>query len=275
MIGYITSFASDCIRDRMVCRNAPQLLALNRGSAICRPMKFDISDIADDFPDFRVAAFVATDLRIVPDRPAELDRLIIERMAASRDRWRDVVLAEIPGLKAWRKAYRAFGIKQTSYRSSVERLIKNVLASRDLVEINSFVDCYNIISISHVFPAGADDLDKIRGGIAFRYSRPGDDFTDMAASGVDGVAGSPPKPGEVVYADGEKILCRRWNWRQDGRSLVTPETNRAVVTIQSNGTDGLNPAIADLTDLMRRFCSERVAVTIADAENPVVTLAGT
>lgn len=237
-------------------------------------MKLDITDIAGDFPDYRVAALVATDLTIAPERPADLDSLITERLAASRNRWRDVVLADIPGLKAWRKAYRAFGIKQTSYRSSVERLIKNVLASRDLVAINGFVDCYNVVSISHVFPAGADDLDKIAGDIAFRYSRPDDDFRDMAAGGVDGGATSPPKPGEVVYADAEKVLCRRWNWRQDARSLVTPETRRAVVTIQSNGTDGLDAAIADLADLLRRFCSARVDATIADADNPVVALAG-
>ena len=30
------------------------------------------------------------------------------------------------------------------------------------------------------------------------------------------------RPGEVVYADAAHVLCRRWNWRQDARSLITP-----------------------------------------------------
>ena len=34
-------------------------------------------------------------------------------------------LSAIPGVAAWRSAYRAFGIKKTSYRSSVERLVKH------------------------------------------------------------------------------------------------------------------------------------------------------
>ena len=33
-----------------------------------------------------------------------------------------------------------------------------------------------------------------------------------------------PKAGEVVYADAAHVLCRRWNWRQDARSLITPAT---------------------------------------------------
>ena len=38
-------------------------------------------------------------------------------------RWGKTDLADIPGIAAWRQAYRAFGIKRTSYRSSVERLV--------------------------------------------------------------------------------------------------------------------------------------------------------
>ena len=47
--------------------------------------------------------------------------------------------------------------------------------------------------------------------------RQGDTFLDMAAeAGED--PNDPPKPGEVVYADAAKVLCRRWNWRQDART---------------------------------------------------------
>ena len=157
----------------------------------------------------------------------------------------------IPGVAAWRRAYRAFGIKKTSYRSSVERLVKNVLAGRALPPINSFVDAYNAVSLAHVMPLGADDLDRVNGDIAFRYSRPGDQFFDMA-SGEEGAPAEPdpPKEGEVVFADAEKILCRRWNWRQDVRSLVTPSTRRAVVTIQLNGAGDLDGAVADLVSLL-------------------------
>ena len=87
------------------------------------------------------------------------------------------------------------------------------------------------------------------------------------AAGEDGAGASaedPPKEGEVVYADAEKVLCRRWNWRQDARSLVTPETRRAVVTLQANGEGALEAAIDDLVDLAGRFSAARIRVAIAD-----------
>lgn len=126
-----------------------------------------------------------------------------------------------------------------------------------------------------MLPLGADDLDRVSGDLSFRYARDGDSFFDMAG-GEDGVAGpveDPPKQGEVVYADAAKVLCRRWNWRQDGRSLVTPETRRAIVTIQSNGEGSLEEAVADLVDLIGRFSAGRTRVAVADRTAPGVEIA--
>lgn len=237
-------------------------------------MNIDISEISKDFPEFRVAVVIATGIEIEPGRPAELAALIAEREGACRAAWAGMELSEIAGIAAWRKAYRAFGIKKTSYRSSVERLVKNVLAGRGLPEINAFVDVYNAVSLAHVMPLGADDLDQVAGDVAFRYSRVGDQFLDMASGADDDTASEsdPPKPGEVVYADAAKILCRRWNWRQDVRSLVTPLTTRAVLTIQSNGAGDLNAAVADLCAMLGRFTGADATVTIADRMRPFADL---
>jgi DNA/RNA-binding domain of Phe-tRNA-synthetase-like protein len=238
-------------------------------------MQIDISAISGNFPDFRVAVVVAENLEIAAERPPELATLIAEREAACRQRWGggEMELSEIPGVAAWRKAYRTFGIKKTSYRSSVERLVKNVLAGRGLPVINAFVDAYNAVSLAHVMPLGADDLDKVVGDVAFRYARPDDQFLDMAG-GEGGFADpDPPKEGEIVYADAEKVLCRRWNWRQDVRSLVTPLTHRAIVTVQSNGEGDLEAAVSDLIGLLQRFCGGQGRVAIADHKQPVMEIA--
>ncbi len=246
-------------------------------------MQIVISDLVPTFPEFRVAVVVASGLSIPAARPDALAAVIAEREAAARTRWAGVELGAIPGINCWRLAYKAFGIKKTSYRCSVERLVKNALVERPLPAINGFVDAYNAVSLSHCFPIGADDLDLVEGDIAFRFSRPGDSFVDMAATDDTGdgaaTAGAlsedPPKPGEVVYADAAKVLCRRWNWRQDARSLVSATTTRAVLTIQSNGIGDLEAAAENVADLIRRFCGGRVDITIADAARPVRELAGT
>ena len=225
-------------------------------------MHVSISEIVDAFPNYRVAVVVAEGLTIPPERPSALDALIAQREAAARAEWGTTELSQIPGVAAWRAAYKGFGIKQTRYRSSVERLVKNMLAERPLARVNPFVDLYNAVSLAHVMPLGADDLDKVTPPLAFRYAREGDSFVDMAE---EGEAPEAPKPGEVVYADAAHVLCRRWNWRQDARSLITPATRRAVVTVQSNGAGDVAAAADDLVQLIGKYCGGNCRVVVLNA----------
>ncbi len=232
-----------------------------------------IAAVADAFPDFRLAAVVAENLTIAVARPPGLERIVAAREEAARERWAGTELSQIPGVAAWRTAYRAFGIKQTRYRSSVERLMKNVLAGRPLGRINSFVDLYNAVSVAHVLPLGADNLDLVVPPLSFRPARETDTFVDMSDLGDDGeVETQAPKPGEVVFADTRHVLCRRWNWRQDARTLITPATGRAVVTVQANGWGDVEAAAADLIDLIGRFCGGRCRMAVADRGRPELAL---
>jgi DNA/RNA-binding domain of Phe-tRNA-synthetase-like protein len=232
-------------------------------------LSLSIADIADAFPRYRVAFVVAEKLAVAPERPAALDALIRAREAKAREQWAGFELAGIPGVAAWRDAYKGFGIKQTRYRSSVERLVKNVLAGRDLTRVNAVVDLYNAVSLAHVLPLGADDLDQVASPFAFRYARPDDSFVDMAdaVGGEEGAEPEAPKEGEVVYADATKVLCRRWNWRQDARSLIGPQTMRAIVTVQANGAGDVEAATGDLMDLIGRFCGGQSRTLILDQES--------
>jgi DNA/RNA-binding domain of Phe-tRNA-synthetase-like protein len=225
-------------------------------------VQISIADITTAFPDYRVAFVVAEGLAITPERPAALDELIAQREEAVRARWAGMELSAVPGIAAWRAAYKGFGIKQTRYRSSVERLVKNVLAGRSLARVNAFVDLYNAVSLAHVLPLGADDLDKVTAPLAFRYAKDGDTFVDMAEETEGREA---PKVGEVVYADAAHVLCRRWNWRQDARSIITSETKRAVVTVQSNGAGDVEAAADDLMELITKFCGGRCRVAVLNA----------
>jgi len=224
--------------------------------------------LVERFPEFRVAVVIAEGLAI-GERDAALDADIAAAEARARARWAGYELSAIPGVAAWRAAYRAFGIKKTSYRCSVERLLKRVLAGGSLPRANALVDLYNMVSLDEVLCLGCDDLDRIEGDLAFRFSRANDTFLDMgAADGEDPL--DPPKPGEVVYADAAKVLCRRWNWRQDARSAVTRETRRIVLTAQSNGPGDVAAAGARLVESVTRVCGGRARLLLADAARPTV-----
>jgi DNA/RNA-binding domain of Phe-tRNA-synthetase-like protein len=228
-------------------------------------MHADISAIVDRFPELKIAFVVATDIAMPDETPPALAAHIASVEAQAQARFKDLAMADISGVAVWRQAYRDFGIKKTSYRCSVERLVRKVVRDGALARINPFVDAYNAVSLAHVFPLGADDLDHVSGDLAFRPARDGDTFH---ALGQDPTQNDPPKAGEIVYADGTKVLCRRWNWYQDARSPVTSATKRAVVTIQSLGPGDLEAATADLCRLLTASCGASCAHVVLSRDRP-------
>ncbi len=234
-------------------------------------MRLTIADIANDFPDYRVGLVIASGLRIADDRPAALDAAIAEAEARVTADLGGRDIPSIPELHDWRRAYRAFGIKKTSYRSSVERLVRSITSGRGLPRINALVDTYNLLSVNRLVPVGADDLDRVDGPLAFRYSRDGDTFLPLGAQDPQN---DPPKAGEVVYADATKVLCRRWNWYQDARSPVTTATSNAVLTVQAMGAADVDAACAELAELLRTHVGATVDYAIADAGTPEVSVGG-
>ena len=233
--------------------------------------QLSIEDLTERFPDFRAAFIVAEPLRIAAHRSASLAGDVAVAEAECRRRWGGRELSAIPVVAAWRAAYKGFGIKRTSYRSSAERLIKRVVAGEPLPEINALVDLYNMVSLETGLCLGCDDLDKTAGDLVFRFSRPGDSFLDIGAEAGDDL-NDPPKEGEVVYADAGHVLCRRWNWRQDARTASSLDTRRAVLTVQSNGVGDVEAAAAWLAGLIGRECGAGARIEVLDRRQPTVEL---
>jgi len=233
-------------------------------------MRADISGIIARFPALQIAFVVASDIVWTGEPSAALRQRAAETEQQLRTAFQIDAVGLIPEVRVWREAYKAFGVKKTSYRSSVERLLRRVLQGKGLPRISPFIDVYNEISARFLLPVGADDLERIEGDIAFRESRPDDGFVPLG--GAEEAESEPPKPGEIVYADRAKILCRRWNWYQDARSAVSLQTSRAVLTVQCLGTGNLEQAVDALCRSLQSETGAHTAVRIASSGKPTVEL---
>ena len=100
-------------------------------------VSLSIAEVLDDFPEYRVALVVADELVIAPERPPALAVAIAEVETAIADAIGETPLGELDALVAWRAVYKAFGVRKTSYRSSVERLLKSIGQGRGLPRVNS------------------------------------------------------------------------------------------------------------------------------------------
>ncbi|QLL10707.1 B3/B4 domain-containing protein [Pseudomonas chlororaphis] len=179
--------------------------------------------------------------------------------------------AEHPHIAAWRDAYRQFGAKPSEHRSSIEALSRRVLKPDSLPDINTLVDIGNLLSLRYVLPAGVHPITTRSQNIELRKANPLDRF--LAEPGKEP---EPISPDEIVLATTNRILTRRWTWRQAADTRTLPETSFVFFDI-----DGLLPstnaevraAIADLTHLVSRYCGgECVGYAILDAGNPSISI---
>jgi DNA/RNA-binding domain of Phe-tRNA-synthetase-like protein len=235
-------------------------------------ISLDIQDVTADYPAFRVAFAVIGGMAAPTDCGPGIEHLAATAEAEALEILQDQEVAEHIEIQQWRGAYRQFGIKKTSYRNACEALLRRIKRGDGLPRVLPLVDLYNALSIKYRIPVGADDVAALSPPLAFRHSRPGDGFRDLAG---DPDSDDPPKPGEVVLADGAHVLCRRWNWRQDARSRILPTTRDATVVLQTladDGTERLTNAAEELAKHARDDLGATCTWAIASTDTPVVQI---
>lgn len=220
-------------------------------------------------PEYRRGVVVFRNLDNLQRQP-EVSRQLRDSEIALRERITGNP-AEFPRIAAWRDAFRLFGAKPSEHRSSIEALSRRVLKPESLPDINTLVDIGNLLSLRYMLPAGVHPITAHSQSVELRQ-----------ASASDRFLAEPDKEpetlpvGEIVLAAGNRVLTRRWVWRQAADTRTLPETNLVFFDI-----DGLPPttdidvkaAIADLIELVSQFCGgECLGYAILEAGEPALNI---
>lgn len=179
-------------------------------------------------------------------------------------------LAEHPMISPWRAAYSEFGSKPSKYNSSVEALMRSILKGRSIPRISKLVDLYNYLSLKHLVPMGADDLARIKGNIKLTFASGKEKFTPLGKKEKE-----HPDKGEVIYKDDEKVLCRRWNWRECDESKITEQTKEAVIYIEGIfpvTKEKLTEVCRECADMIKTFCNGKAEYHILNEKNNQVKI---
>ncbi|MEM7332122.1 MAG: phenylalanine--tRNA ligase beta subunit-related protein, partial [Chloroflexota bacterium] len=218
-------------------------------------MKIAVTDeLFENYPDAQIGLLIVKGINNPPSKP-EIIELLHEAQEAVRARFEGQVVSQLPQVLPWREAYRQFGAKPKKYPSSIENLIKRTLKGEQLNSINSLVDIYNIVSLRHVLPVGAEDLSRMQGDL--RLTIAGDNEPPVKLLGEK--EARPPYPNEVIYTDDLGAICRRWNWKEADRTKLTNESRNVLFVIEilppiERAT--LTNAMSDLEDLLHQFVGE-------------------
>ncbi len=227
------------------------------------------NEIFDMFPGYCRGIIVAFDIKN-GDSPPELTDLLRETEASLKSSINKEEIAAHPNINSWREAYRAFGAKPAKYRSSIEAMVRRVLNDNELPSINIIVDIGNILSLKHVITAGGHAIDEVKGNISLRKATGEEVFT---AFGTD--KSEKPEQGEIIFAEGNTVLTRRWSWRQANHTSMQNTTTALEMNI-----DGLPPVTPDqvedickeAVELISKYCGGSLRYAILDRDNPQIEL---
>jgi len=203
--------------------------------------------------------------------PDKLVQMLRQAEQSIRDRLSIETIASEPHINAWREAYRKFGAKPSEFRSSIEAMARRALRNEPLPSINALVDIGNALSLRHLIPTGGHAIDHLGGNIALRLAGGSEEFVPFGGTEME-----HPLPGEVIFAEGNTVLTRRWTWRQANHTLTLPETT--AIEFNVDGLPPTSPAdvektCAEVVDLIGRFCGGKSRAELLTEMNPKISLA--
>jgi len=138
----------------------------------------------------------------------------VERTNVETERLRNLVFDEVrstfkleelknnPIVRAYRDFFWALKIDPTKTRPSGEALLRRVLRGKDIPQISSAVDAYNLASLKTIIPISGFDLDTITPPLHIRFSKKGDMF--------QGIGTQPSKQlnqNLLLVTDKRQVLC--------------------------------------------------------------------
>jgi len=227
------------------------------------------TEVFDKFPGYSRGVVLAFDVHNGPS-PDRLVYFLRDAEQSVRNSITIEGIAEHARIKPWREVYKAFGAKPSEYRSSIEAMARRVLRGDTLPSINALVDIGNIVSLQHLLPVGGHAMDELTQDISLRLARGDETFVPFGSLEVE-----HPLPGEVIFAEGNTVLTRRWTWRQANHTLTLPGSSSVEINIDRLPPvelEEIHAIASQLMGLVSEFCGGKLRYEILSANHPQMKL---
>ena len=212
--------------------------------------QFDISDAVQSL-GLKAVCFVIEGVRNQQTHPA-FEALKAHTLAQVTKDLSSEVIQTHPVLLGFRALHDAIGRSNRKNVASPESLLKLVLQTGGLPQVNLLVDIYNLVSVKTCLSLGAHDLAAIRGNVHLRLTDGSETFWPMGSEKPKIVS-----PDEYAYMDDEKNVLCRLEVRQCQTTKITLDTTACFFIVQGNARTEhtcLHNTANELLALIKRFC---------------------
>lgn len=216
-----------------------------------QPLVID-NEFFDIFPEANIFALVVKgiDNHASVEREEHNQQLLDEAMKMSKVFLTEEDFKDNQLIQEWRQAFTSFK-KKKGARSSIEALLKRVNQGKQLTPINPLVDIYNSVSLEYGVPCGGEDLQAVQVPMHLGLAKGGEYFIPVGADESE-----PALPEELIYYDSEGAICRSLNWRDAQRTMLTEDTQDAILIIEGITEQQKERGAKAILELQNRIESE-------------------
>jgi len=166
-----------------------------------------------------------------------------------RREFRLELLKDNATVRAYRDLFWSLGIDPTKTRPSGEALLRRVLHGDEIPNISAVVDAYNLASVKTIIPLSGFDRDKISPPLVVRFSREGEDFSEIGTN-----KSNPLINKMLVLADAKRVVCIYPHRDADATKITEKTKNVAIIGYGAPkiGQDQLVNAVQTAVDYIKQ-----------------------
>ncbi len=180
--------------------------------------------VVQKYPSINIGIAVIKNIKIKKTDPIlfqEIDQFVQSQSDLSNE-----IISSYPEVIAYRKLYKQMGVDWHSRRPSPEALLRRISQKKDLYQINTCVDAYNLIVMKGRVSVGAFDYDKFSFPTIMRFPKIGEEILLLGDK-------EPTKfePEEIAYFDQNGGYNIDFNYRDAQRTAITENTKDILLNI--------------------------------------------
>ncbi len=156
-------------------------------------------------------------------------------------------------IQPWAVAQQEFGSQAKHYHTSVERLLKKVLARKSIATKDVLTNLLRYLALKHIIPFGVDDFSKVNGDLTFALS--------SGKEKVDVLRGL--KKGALYYKDEKYVLSTKLDFWKSKRTMLNDKSTSALIhfeVLPPITQKKLNEIVKETAKLVKTFCGGGVKI---------------
>lgn len=216
---------------------------------------FSIDDqVAKKYPSINIGIAIIKNINIKKSDTRLIEE--INQFVESQSSLTNEIISTYPEVLAYRKLYKEMGIDWHSRRPSPEALLRRISQKKNLYQINTCVDAYNLIVMKHRVSVGAFDYDKFNLPTIMRFPKEGEEILLLGDKEP-----TKFKPTELAYFDKNGGYNIDFNYRDAQRTCVTEQTKDILLNV--DGIYDIDRTLAEKSlkesiDIIQKYCGGTV-----------------